>query len=233
MEGVAVMESSVLSEKKIKVLETVDRFGAITTAQLNEYLIDLHFNTIYRARKHCMSLGYIDERVYGMRKLVAITDKGAKFIGKNLKGVSLVNNDMYHQLISNQVLLKYLIRYRDERQRQVSFMTERDIITEKQLSMSLDELRQPNRVRYLWKEVPDFILTIDDKVLAFEIELSRKTNRRVEEKLRKYKKEDKYDAVYYICGNDYIRRSVGNVNDGLNAGINFLMLDDVIDIKEV
>lgn len=223
------MIGSVFS-KSFRVIEAIDRFGAITTAQLGHYLPDVNQSTVYRARRQGVSSGYIHERVYGMRKLVAITDQGAKFVGKNLKGVSLTNDDMYHQLLSNQVLLTFLDDYQDS---EVSFQTERDIITEMQLILPASELKKPNKIRHLEKEIPDLTITIDGKLIAIEIEVSRKTYKRIEEKLKKYKRNEQYDSVFYICGNDYIRKAVENVNENLNAGIRFLMLNEVINPEEV
>src|SRR5699024_8823451 len=141
----------------------------------------------------------------------------------NLKGVSLTNDDMYHQLLSNQVLLTFLDDYQDS---EVSFQTERDIITEMQLILPASELKKPNKIRHLEKEIPDLTITIDGKLIAIEIEVSRKTYKRIEEKLKKYKRNEQYDSVFYICGNDYIRKAVENVNENLNAGIRFLMLNE-------
>lgn len=230
VEGVVDMISGKLSGKRYKVIEAIDRFGVVTTEQLKRYLSDVHFNTIYRARQQGLDLGYIHERVYGMRKLTGITDRGAKLIGKNLKGVSLGNDDMHHQLISNQVLFSFLDEYKDS---DVSFQTERDIITEMQFTLPMEELKKPNKMRHIRREIPDFTLIIDGQVIAIEVEISRKTNKRIEEKLKKYKNSNQYDSIFYICGNDYIRKAVGNVNDYLNAGISFLMLDEVIDPEEV
>lgn len=229
-EGVLGLRFAGLSGKKFRVLEAIDRFGVITTAQLERYLGDINASTIYRARKRGLSLGYVRERVYGMRKLVAITDSGAKFIGRNLKGVNLTNNDMYHQLIGNQVLLTFLDDYQDDN---VGFQTERDIIKEEQISRSATELNKPNKIKNLWKEVPDIVITINGKVIAIEVEISRKTNKRIEQKLKKYKNQERYDSVFYICGNEDIRRAVENINDNLNAGIRLLMLHEVINPEEV
>jgi len=230
LEGVLGVSIAGLSGKKFSVLEAIDRFGVVTTNQLGHYLSDVNASTIYRARKRSLSLGYIHERIYGMRKLVAITDSGAEFIGRNLKGVNLTNNDMYHQLISNQVLLSFLDDYRND---DVSFQTERDIIREEQISLSKADLSKPNKIKNLWKEVPDIVLTIDGKVIAIEVEISRKTNKRIEQKLKKYKSQKRYDSVFYICGNEDIRRAVENINNNLNAGISFLMLHEVINPEEV
>lgn len=222
-----------LSPMRRRVVEMIDRFGAITVEQLNRCLSDMSWKTVHRAKNQGVELGYVQERPYGLRKLVSITNDGAVFIGKNLKGVSLTNNDLYHQLLSNEVLLKYVSQYRDDRGFEVNYMTERDIVTERQVSMPAAELNKRNRVKNLYKEVPDFILKINGKVLAFEIEISRKMTKRVEDKLKKYKSSEEYDGVFYICGNEYIWRSVKRISDNLNADIRFLMLDQVVDPMEV
>lgn len=233
VEGVIELCSKPLSSMRYKVIETIDRFGAITMEQLSRFLFDMNWRTVHRGKNQGIELGYVQERPYGLRKLLSITDFGAQFIGKNLKGVSLNNNDLYHQLISNEVLLKFIFEYRDQKGFEVFYMTERDIITERQTSMPASELKKPNRAKYLYKKLPDFTLTINGKVMAFEIEISRKMNNRIEDKVKKYKINSDYDAVYYVCGNDYIYRSVKKVSDDLNAGIHFLMLDDVINPMEV
>lgn len=214
-----------ISPKKLKVLEAVDRFGAITISQIDKFLEDVSYPTIFRAKDHLLSLGFIHERFYGKKRLLAITDEGAKYIGHNLKGVSLTNNDMYHQLICNQVMLSYLSDYGEKN---ITFETERDIITKFQVEMS-----QYETVLHLRKRIPDLIITLNGHVNALEIEISRKTNKRLQEKLKQYKMSDEYDTVFYICGNENIRNAVHNVNERLNAGITLEMLNNVIDPGEV
>ncbi|QPR70524.1 hypothetical protein I6G80_00005 (plasmid) [Bacillus licheniformis] len=46
----------VLSEKRRKVVEAIDRFGVITSVQLERYLKDLGVMTIYRARAQVKNL---------------------------------------------------------------------------------------------------------------------------------------------------------------------------------
>lgn len=224
------MGNLLISPKRFKVLEAVDRFGAVTISQIDEYLEDVSYQTIFRAKDHLLRLGFIHERFYGRKRLLAITDEGAKYIGHNLKGVSLTNNDMYHQLMCNQVLLSYLDDYSGKN---MTFETERDIITRFQIEMSRLETNRNETVLHLRKRIPDLIITLNGHINALEIEISRKTNKRLQEKLRQYKMSDEYDTVFYICGNKSIHNAVHNVNERLNAGITLEMLNNVIDPGEV
>lgn len=219
-----------ISPKKYKVLEALDRFGAATIQQIDTYLEDVVYMTVFRAKEHLLQLGFIHERYYGKKRLLAITDEGTRYIGDNLKGVSLTNNDMYHQLMSNQVLLAYLKDYLDS---DIQFETERDIITRTQIEMSRYGKEKYKTVNRLRKDIPDLIITLNGHVNAIEVEISRKTNKRIEEKLMKYKTSREYDSVFYICGNNNIWNAVHNINERLNAGIVMEMLSNVIDPKEV
>lgn len=230
------MPLNVFSNKRYDVIKAIDRFGAITSLQLERYLKEVSRTTIYRARLQGHEFGYVHERNYGGRSLIAITDAGAQFIGKNYKGESLLNDDMYHRIISNEVLFTFLEDYQNKGVDYLDYKTERDIMRDVQLSMSLKELNKPNRIKNLMNEIPDIILDVNHKEIAIEVELSPKSNNRLKRKLKLYKNSlDKgvYDSVVYICGNHYIQKSVEKMSDYLNVGIKFVMLEDIIDSEEV
>lgn len=230
------MPVNMFSNKRYKVIEAIDKFGVITSLQLEKYLGNVSRTTIFRARQQAINLGYVQERSYGGRSLIAITAKGAKFIGHNYKGESLLNDDMYHRVISNEVLFTFIDDYRSKGVEYLQYDTERDILRDMQLSLSFNELNKPNRVKNLIKEIPDIILYINDYKIAIEIELSPKTNYRLEKKLNRYKeslKNDKYSSVVYVCSNEYIKQSLEKVSNHLNVEINFMMLEDIINSEEV
>lgn len=236
MGGVLEVPLSVFSNKRYDVIKAIDRFGAITSLQLERYLKEVSRTTIYRARLQGNEFGYIHERNYGGRSLIAITDAGAQFIGKNHKGESLLNDDMYHRIISNEVLFTFLEDYQNKGVDYLDYKTERDIMRDVQLSMSLKELNKPNRIKNLMNEIPDIILNVNHKKIAIEVELSPKSNNRLKRKLKLYKNSlDKgvYDSVVYICGNHYIQKSVEKMSDYLKVGLKFIMLEDIIDSEEV
>ncbi|QPR75170.1 hypothetical protein I6G80_24500 (plasmid) [Bacillus licheniformis] len=62
----------VLSEKRRKVVEAIDRFRRYHECQLERYLKDLGVMTIYRARAQGEELGFVETKAFGRRKVFAL-----------------------------------------------------------------------------------------------------------------------------------------------------------------
>ncbi len=75
--------------------------------------------------------------------------------------------------------------------------------------LSLREMKQVSA------SIPDasFILKVsnDPYRVAFEMELNRKSNKRVELKLEHYIAKNEYDLILYVCGNDAIERHLKRI----------------------
>ncbi|WP_173918956.1 replication-relaxation family protein [Halobacillus sp. Marseille-Q1614] len=224
-----------LSEKRKEVLETIDRFGVITNRQLEKFLSYMGVNTIRRGRQQLIELGFIEERSFGRRKVSGITKKGSEYVGQIMTGASSSYSQLQHDLTVNEIVHALMQQYK-EKSHSVTFRTEREITRQAFLSLSYDEVKKPNKLRHLSKEVPDFLLIFGDKPFAFEVELNRKTHQRIEKKIKQYKhslEESTYAKVFYICKDEGIRNHVESFAKGVGVDIQFLMLHEVIDSEEV
>lgn len=226
----------ILSEKRKDVLVLIDRFGVITNHQLEKFLDYMGVNTIRRARKQLLELGFIDERVFGRRKVCAITKKGSEYVGKIMTAANNSYSNLQHDLSVNEVVFKLVNDYKNKGQI-ISFTTEREITREAFLSLSYQEINKPNKLRHLKNEVPDFVLLLNDtNRLAFEVELNAKSNKRIERKMKQYKESvanDVYSKVFYICKDEGIKRHVELFAKGIGIDIKFLMLNQLMDSEEV
>ncbi|MBW7636356.1 hypothetical protein K1I48_23330 [Bacillus licheniformis] len=220
----------VLSEKRRKVVEAIDRFGVITSVQLERYLKDLGVMTIYRARAQGEELGFVETKAFGRRKVLCITKKGSNFIGRIGSAASAGYSTLQHDLTVNDVIFSLLERYAAQG-KDFGFKTERELVQELLLSMSVEQTRKPNALRHVAQEVPDFILVNSERRFAFEVELSRKTSARIQKKMNQYKKSLQnglYDRVFYICKEDAIKKHIQAFASSVGVNISFIMLDDLI-----
>lgn len=221
----------ILSEKRKDVLVMIDRLGVVTGHQLEKFLSYMGVNTVRRARHQLKEIGFVEEKRFGRRKVVAITKKGSEYVGNIMTGASSSYSNLQHDLTVNEIILNLVYQYRNKGH-SVIFHTEREVVREAFLSLSYEEINKPNKLRHLSKEVPDFLLKVDDKKFAFEVELSRKTNTRLERKMKYFKQsieEGLYTNVFYICKDEAIKKHVDLFAKGANLDIRFLQLHDLVE----
>lgn len=228
----------ILSEKRKDVLVMIDRFGVITNHQLEMFLGYMGENTVRRARKQLVELGFIEERSFGRRKVCGVTKRGSEYVGDIMTGAGSSYSNLQHDLTVNEIVFRLVKQYKEKGQN-VTYNTEREVIREVYLSLSYEEIKKPNKLRHLSKEVPDFLLLLHGdqlKKFAFEVELNRKTNKRIERKIKQYKSSvDKgdYTRVFYICKDEAIRKHVELFAKGVGLDIGFIMLNQIMESEEV
>ncbi|GGJ77634.1 replication-relaxation family protein [Virgibacillus salexigens] len=225
----------ILSEKRKDVLVLIDRFGVITNRQLEKFLPYMNFNTVRRARNQLKELGFIEEKAFGRRKVSTVTKKGSEYVGSIMTGAGSSYANLQHDLTVNEVVYTLVRQYKDKGY-EVKYQTEREIMREEFLSLSYEEIKKPNKLRHLSKEVPDFSLEMNGQILAFEVELNRKTNNRIEKKVNQYKQsveQGTYTRVFYICRDEGIKKHVDLFAKGVNLDVSFLSLNELINEEEV
>lgn len=229
-EGVLRMDF-ILSQKRKEVLILIDRLGVTTNRQLEKFLPHLGVNTIRRGRQQLKELGFINEKSFGKRKVSTITKKGSEYVGNIMTGGGDSYSTLQHDLTANEIIYKLITSYKDKGH-SVLYKTERELIREAFLALSYDEMKKPNKLRHLDKEVPDFVMKIGEQRIAFEVELSRKTNKRLQRKMYSYKNsisEGIYTSVFYICRDETIKKHVHLFSQGVGLNIKFIMLDSLIE----
>lgn len=74
------------------------------------------------------------------------------------------------------------------------------------------EFTSERELRYLRAQdgihIPDGELLLNDKKIAIEVELSTKSNRRLQKIINDYMKNFDIHEVWYFCGNNEIKRQV-------------------------
>lgn len=226
----------ILTKKQRKVLETIDRFGVITNIQLEKILAkDVSRATIFRVRNKLEEMGFVEERQFGRRSVVSITKKGSEYIGEINTGGGTSYANLQHDLTANETIYRLTKMYTEKGQT-VSFSTVRELKRSIVVDLSLSERKQANKLRYISEEIPDFQLNLSGKELAFEIELSRKTNHRIEKKVRQYQQslsDGRYDAVFYICKDEGIKKHIEKIAAAKGVSFQYLLLNQIVDSEEI
>nr|WP_021038256.1 replication-relaxation family protein [Bacillaceae bacterium JMAK1]AGQ45423.1 Putative DNA relaxation protein [Bacillaceae bacterium JMAK1] len=227
--GGMALNTNLLSEKRHKVIEYIDRFGVITSAQLERYLSDLGVMTIYRARAQGEEMGFIERGSYGQQKVLSITKQGSEYVGNIGRQAGISYSTLQHSLTINEVIFKlmYELGYRD---RGYEFITERELREEIFDQLSYERSQQPNIMRTLRNEIPDFLLEKDGETLAFEVELNRKTRKRLHQKLKLYKQsleQGKYTHVFYITKDENLKKQIDKEAQNLSLNLRLLTLNEL------
>lgn len=226
------MKFNVVSEKRMKVLRLIDRFGVIGVTQLETYS-GMATMTIYRARQQLEELKFIENKSFGRQKICVITKEGSDYVG-NLKFAGPSGySSLQHDLTAAEVLFIMKNRYL-EQGRDLDFKTERELTRE--YGLTLANQNQPMRWDYMAKNVPDFSLFNEERRVAYEVELSSKANARIIRKMGQYRdliNSGHYTDVIYLCKDETIMKSIQQSADGVGVkNLRVSLLDQVLPSSE-
>ena len=149
--------------------------------------------------------------VYGSPGVYYLTRKGAEVAESELSAVSEINLISYvHRIEVNKILISLLERYPNS-----IVVTERELFKRVFLE-SGKSLGEASKAK-----IPDGLLIHEDGTKdAIEVELTKKTNSRLYQQIKRYKKElnfNKYSRVLYFCSRDAIIDSLRFIIEELNT----------------
>lgn len=226
------MKFNVVSEKRMKVLQLVDRFGVIGVTQLEKYS-GMATMTIYRARQQLEELKLIENKSFGRQKICVITKEGSDYVGSLKFAGPTGYSSLQHDLTVAEVLFIMKNRYL-EQGRDLDFKTERELTRE--YAFTLANQNQPMRWDYMAKNVPDFSLFNKERRVAYEVELSSKTNARIIRKMEQYRdliNSGHYTDVIYLCRDATILKSIQQSADGVGLkNLRASLIDQVLPSSE-
>ncbi|MDT9027513.1 hypothetical protein [Rossellomorea yichunensis] len=226
------MQFNVVSDKRMKVLRLIDRFGVIGVTQLETYS-GMAIMTIYRARKQLEELNFIENKSFGRQKVCVITKEGSDYVGSLKFGGPSGFSSLQHDLTVAEILFIMKKRYL-EQGKDLDFKTERELTRE--YTLTLANQNQPMRWDYMAKNVPDFSLFNEERRVAYEVELSSKTNARIIRKMKQYQElinSGHYTHVIYLCKDQTILKSIQQSADGVGVkNLRASLIDQVLPSNE-
>ncbi len=208
------MHLKLLTKKQRQVLESIDRFGVITSTQLIHYLKgDISYVSVYSTKKVLLNLGFIAEEKIGYHLLLYVRPSGVSFLNSELTPFSRVNyKQLEHQLAMNDCLLAFK-KLNEAKGVAFEFMTERELRSNFiHDHLSPKERKNSQTLNKVADRIPDGFIWEDKKKIALEVELTQKSAKRYQEKLYRYKDEilnGQYDVVRYVCEDKRIQNTVG------------------------
>ena len=186
-----------MTNRDLKILEFINRLGKCNVKQLSNYfmLSELRiYQILQRLKKE--KLVYHQRIFHNQPGIIWCTSKGASISSSQeiipIRNINL--NSLKHDLIVNNVLINKI-----KQNQCLEFQTER-------------ELRQKGELDHY----PDLLITtVEEKCIAIEIELTRKSTGRIEKILQFYLCNLWIDEVQYYCDHSlysFLKRSFSNTD---------------------
>ncbi len=202
-----------LGGKQEVVLESINRFGVITSTELIDFLKgNVSHVAVYNARKKLLSLGFIGEEKIGYQLILYMKPSGVEYLGSELTAFTKINYSMLkHQLIMNDCIIAFQTLSR-KKGTDFKFITERELRSRYlRQNFSKEERQNTTLLKTVPDRIPDFVLFENGKKIACEVELTQKSSKRYSRKFLRYKDEilnGEYDVIRYLCENEQILQTV-------------------------
>lgn len=207
-----------ITERDKKILRLINRFGFLGVAEIKRAWEIINKETLgekklYLRLKKIKDLNLVNHKriVYGSPGVYYLTRKGAEVAESELSAVSEINLISYvHRIEVNKILISLLERYPNS-----IVVTERELFKRVFLE-SGKSLGEASKAK-----IPDGLLIHEDGTKdAIEVELTKKTNSRLYQQIKRYKEElnfNKYSRVLYFCSRDAIIDSLRFIIEELNT----------------
>ena len=186
-----------ITERDKKVLRAINRFGYADARFVSSYF-NWHKKLTYRRLNKLTQHNFLhfDWIFQGKAGVYRVTRSGAELSQDHLPPVRRINLATYdHQLRVLSLSLRLLDEHGGE------FVSERDL--RHQLGINTNNSKV---------HVPDGVLILNEQRVAIEVELSVKSQQRIEKILHHYRKDFSYQSVWYYCGTQEVQNKIDRIN---------------------
>ncbi|HML06341.1 MAG TPA: helix-turn-helix domain-containing protein [Methanobacterium sp.] len=209
----------VITERDKRIFEWLFRVKYVTIEQLSRYM-QMSKHAVYKRVEKLQKEGYLDgANLYGNRKYFSNGIKirnGAKRKADREKVNILISSLEHHMKVTDFFL--YLL---DNEVKEEMIFTSRDVFRTR-IGIS------DNRKRIY--KVPDLVIRRDDqRLIAIEIELSRKNDDTLSQVFDNYILYTNYAAVYYVCNKKAVKNLINRTVR--KKMINFIRAYDVSEFE--
>lgn len=239
------MNAKILSEKRMEILELIDKYGILTRKQIVEHS-PRSIQALVDTLKKLEELGLI--KTYKLARVYAhyITKQGSEFVGINNRGYTAGSKapnlaTLSHNLSVNDCVISVLREHQNKPEiSNVAIISEREILSEKfqEIDSSFkSSFRRTEKLRIM-NRTPDFILSFTNKEgdimkNAYEVELSQKNKTALTHKLQWYIDEqvaENIDNVIYLYTDERIHHRVSERASELGLTVFFEKIETEVEI---
>lgn len=178
-----------LTPRDLNLLRWINSVGFVTINQIAQRLKISHPTAYVRAKKLVFHEYLLHERIFhGAAGIYRVTHEGVQVCGSPMPSLRKVSLGSYHHdLLVTSLSLRLLDKFGG------CYVPER-------------ELRHGDGLDCFGRKghTPDSVFLLNDKKIAVEVELSKKSKRRRNEIFNYYLKNFNYQEVWYFCGNKEI-----------------------------
>lgn len=193
------------------IIRAINRLGYVDARYVAAYF-RWHQTLTYRRLHQLVQHGYLQytRLFHGKPGVYRATRRGTALTQDALPPLRHINLATYtHQLQVAQLSLRW------HHQAGVQFISEREL--RHQLGITTANTTQ---------HLPDGVVVTADQRIAIEVELSMKSQARLERILRTYRKAVEYQAVWYFCGHRRIQRKLETLTRGSTFIQTYLIRDE-------
>lgn len=199
-----------ITERDLKLLREINRFGYTDIHYISEHF-KWHQKLAYRRLLKLTQHGFLQHQqlLYGFPGVYWCTKLGTEISNDTLSTIRKINlNTFSHQLKALHLSLSLTKEHKGK------FTTEREI----RQSLGFAAIKSN-------LHIPDGMLEINNKKIAIEVELTVKSQRRLEKILRHYQRDFSYDQVWYYCGTQEVKNKIDRLNKNKTLVITKLIKD--------
>ncbi len=197
MNKIAAIKPIHITERDQKILRAINRFGYTDAKYVSTYFKWNRKLTYRRLRLLAQNDFLKHEQIFHHKAGVyRVTKNGAEMSNDHLSPIRKVNLATYeHQLKVLNLSLKLTQEHDGD------FISERELRHQFGFASIRDK-----------RHIPDGVLEIGEQRIAIEVELSVKSEKRLEKILRHYQKDFSYQNVWYYCGTQEIRNKIDRIS---------------------
>lgn len=170
-----------LTERDLCLMQWLHKFAYVSIEQLQQKM-HISKSTIYSRLHKLVEANYLQHRyiLHGLPGIYFLTKKGCKLVNNflpQLQRIAIANYRHDLMVINLAIYLenKYNVEYISERQ-----------------------LRSQSNHNYNFSHLPDGEIYLQNKHIAIEVELTRKSSRRIQKILQYYSSNLHYSEVWYF-----------------------------------
>lgn len=187
--------------RDLGIIDFLFKVNFATLEQIAKHIRTDKLQSLYVRLNQLTKVDYIkSSKIFYDEPLVFSVGRKAKEVtNTELSVAKVIPNNFKHNL---SVVDLYLYLFTCDGILRIT--TEAELIKQKLSNREIGKARPSDENFY---SIPDLVIN-DGKLTAFEVELSKKSDKRLAEKIQFYARNRDYYQVYYLCGSSGIRDRV-------------------------
>lgn len=193
-----------LTERDLQIIDFLFKVNFATLEQVAKYLKTDKEQSLYIRLNQLSKKEYVaGEKIFYSEPQVYAPGKKAKEVVNTDLSIPKVIPNLYQHTL--KVVDLFLLLKNDPGISDI--ITEPELIRQKLSDIKPGESRPKGESFY---NIPDLVMVKNERRIAYEVELSKKARKRVQQKIDFYSKSREYYQVFYLCGSEGVKNLIAD-----------------------